>query len=197
MAVTAIATQDKDELYKEVERLIYWTVHKFINRYGGDFEEFLGEANWIFSELTSPNSKHYYPNRPNPKNGKFTNWLQFSIYTTLLEKQRESLRKQKLSKIVSLDPVEDIWEPLENLPEHKDKFMLSEFIEELSEDARIVAMLALDTPVGLTRIMVNKGGTGTQRRTVLRSYLKELGWTAARITESFYEIREMLGLFSC
>lgn len=184
MAATSTALQQHSftETYHDVENLVYKTVHEFIARYGGEFEEQAGDAHLSFVL-----AYHTY------KEGKtkFSYWTRFTIWTELLEKQRESLRRRLPSVSLFADEGKDGWDA--ETPHSG--FCLMEFLDELTEDARIVARLAVDTPLGLANQMVERGGSGTARRSVLRNYLEGLGWTAERIKESFTEIAHVLKTF--
>ncbi len=67
-----------------------------------------------------------------------------------------------------------------------------EWLEELSKDAAIVAALVLDTPAELARVAEAKGGSPRNLRSTIREHLQGLGWCAARINESFEEIKAAL-----
>lgn len=171
------------ETYTDVEKLVYSTVHEFIGRYGGEFEELVSEANLAFVI-----AYHRYTDGTS----KFSYWVRYIIWKLLLEQQRNKLRRSPPQPNVSLHG--DDGEIVFDRGDHP-QFCLMEFLDELTEDAKIVTLLAVDTPLGLTKQMVEKGGSGMQRRAVLRDYLEGLGWTAERIKESFTEIGALLKHF--
>jgi len=179
MAATPLQKELIAATYEDVEKLVCWMVHKFIRRKGGRFEEWKPVADLAFVRF-------YYTWRP--ERGSFTNWIAFNVYTELLEEQRNIARKKELAKIESVD-----FEELEKrTPERTSGFKLFEFLDELGEDAKIVARLAVETPAELVQVMVELGGKPHHRRKALRDYLRDLGWTGARISESFAEIKTIL-----
>lgn len=184
MAATSTALQQHSftETYHDVENLVYKTVHDFIARYGGEFEELLGEAHYGFVIA--------YRDYTEGKT-KFSYWIRFVVWKTLQERQRNQLRRRLPSVSLAAEEGQEGWEA--ETPHSG--FCLMEFLDELTEDAKIVARLAVDTPLGLSKQMVAKGGSGTARRHVLRNYLEGLGWTAERIKESFSEIAHVLKTF--
>ena len=68
-----------------------------------------------------------------------------------------------------------------------------DFVDELSEDARIVVELVLETPKELLRLIQDKWHPRRKTRDNLRQYLVRLGWSIDRVRESFGEIRRVLG----
>lgn len=177
---TALETSMLNDTYHDVERLIYWTVHRFIKRKGGDFEQCLSTANATFV-----NAYHRYDPATDGSRSRFTYYVQWIIYKDLLEEQRNEARKARCAKI-------DHEAQLETIPTQANGFHLGEFLEELGEDARLVATLVLDTPRDLARAIRHKGGHGMNYRSVLRSHLQSIGWTTARVTEAFHEISNLL-----
>lgn len=72
------------------------------------------------------------------------------------------------------------------------QFPAFEFLDSLSEDARVWAGLSLDTPAEIAAVAEAKGSTPRNFRSSIRDYLRGLGWTVARINESFAEVRAVL-----
>ena len=79
------------------------------------------------------------------------------------------------------------------LEDHKrSDFQMSEFVEELSTDGKLIIQLIFDTPAELAEEIAAKGGHARNIRRTIKTYLKEIGWTYHRIAESFEEIGEVL-----
>jgi hypothetical protein len=79
------------------------------------------------------------------------------------------------------------------LEDHKrSNFQVSEFIEELSSDGKMIISLIFDTPAELASEIAQKGGHARNIRRTVKSYLREIGWTYNRIAESFEEIGAVL-----
>lgn len=183
------------ETYEDVRLLIFDTVHKFHRSYGGDFEELVGDAHLIFMEV--------YNNFDPGRGTKFSTWLRLKIWYGLLEKARAQAKRRKglhdravdqTDKRMSSINLTDIsCIDLTNIPAvNQPTFSLLDFISEreISKDAVIVVNLVLNPPPGLGKIFEKSGWKRV--RGCLREYLRGLGWTVARISESFSEIRQVL-----
>ena len=184
-----MATAALDKKYEKVHKLIMWTVHKFIDSHGGDFDELMGESNLYFMRAVE---------RHDPERGSFGTYVRYTIYKNLLEKHRNDARHNRIAPTMSIYEMEGGNEETTTeipLPAPASKFRLFEFMDELSEDAKLITKLVVDTPTGLTNIMVRNGGRPHNRRAVIRDYLTGLGWHPKRITESFSEITAVLNSY--
>lgn len=192
MAATAT---DKD--YHKYEKLLMWTVHKFIETHGGDFDELMGEANMMFLKVR----QIYEDAEEHERTSSFSNYLRFRVYKHFLECHRNETRHRRIAPVISIQELErniesntgepsDITEIALPAPVHK--FWLFEFLDELSEDAKLVTRLAVDTPIGLNNIMLRNGGRPHNRKAVIRHYLSARGWDPQRIAQSFSEIATAL-----
>jgi hypothetical protein len=66
----------------------------------------------------------------------------------------------------------------------------------VAEDTPLLGQLTgsdVETPAELEQVYRAKGGEARNLRSSIRQYLIEMGWTAARIAESFIEVRRALG----
>lgn len=156
------------ESYLSVERLISSTCRKFLKRYNLDEQEVFSEAGVAFLKATESF---------NPAKGtKFSTWIRWKLYKDLMSlarKQRQSL------------PLDSIQEPATER-----KFFLREFLEDLSEDTRMVAKMALNTPKEILQAM--RRDTTYDLRIAIWQHLREIGWSTRKIIESFSEIRRAL-----
>lgn len=169
-AITKLVLEDH---YHELEKLIYYTIYKFIAKHGGCFADLAEQAGLAFVT-----AYHRY----NPKRGcAFATYVRFVLWNHMLNFQREQAKHSKRISYMDLDP---------NQHQDKQEFYLFMFLEELSLDAQRVVKLVLRTPPGLRDRMHKK--RPQQIRQVLREHLKALGWSAQQIRDSFDEIRRAL-----
>lgn len=169
-AITQLVLEDH---YYELEKLIYYTIHRFMAKHGGCFTDLAEQAGLAFVT-----AYHRY----NPKRGcTFATYVRTVLWHHLLDYQRDLAKHSKRISYMDLDP---------DLHQAKEEFYLFAFLEELSSDAQKVVKLVLCTPPGLRSRIANK--QPRQIRQVLREHLKALGWTAQQIHESFEEIRRAL-----
>jgi len=188
-------TDGPTETYEDTQRLIWQTVLRFNDRYGGDVEEQFSIANLAFAEAFAK----YDPGR-----AQFTTLLVLQIRWQLWK----ALNK-RINRMTARTAVIDRWPwrrgPLAVRPTDAEKrfdlgqvearpdrspFDVETFSEEASEDAKQVLSMALEFGPELKREV---WGLNVTMGEVLRSTLRKLGWGMRRITESFAEIREALG----
>ena len=75
------------------------------------------------------------------------------------------------------------------------RFSIAEFVDELTEDARAIVKLVLDTPAELARLMRAETITSShvaQQRGVSRYLIDTCGWSISRVEKSFDEITVQL-----
>lgn len=154
-----------NETFRDTERLVYHTIHRFIRTYGGEFEDLM--------ELVGPTFMRAYDGYDRHKS-KFSARLSFLLWKEFLEQRRKSYRKKnQLVVYGELDP------EAYQAPTQFDRFT---FLDSLSEDARLVVLTVFDTPWQFEP-------EPKTIRFILCEYLKGLSWNRQRITESFQEIR--------
>lgn len=154
--------------YVDTEQFIFKVVHEFIAKYGGNFEDLVEHAGLCFMKAYL----QFDPSRAN-----FLTCLRWKVWRNLQELYRQRARHNKVS-FIEFDPEVNV------TPK---QFSRLEFLDNLSEDARLVAVLAMDTAWELQP-------SPQAVRALLREYLKQpaIGWGAARIKQSFMEIRQAL-----
>lgn len=164
-----------EKLYPEVERLLWDTVHKFHRRHGGDLDELHAEANyWLVRCYQSFDAR-----------GAFSTWMTSSIWWGLM---KVNVRRAKHHRRYGM--------PLpEQLPAKVGEFDPLAFVEGLSEEARLVARLAIDPPKDIRTEAngawgrVNKGeDIGKSMKRAIKKYLADIGWCTERIEAAFAEI---------
>jgi RNA polymerase sigma factor (sigma-70 family) len=183
-----------EETYEDVRKLICHTVWRIVKKCGGDFDEYMSEANEVF--LTA--YADFDGSCP------FSNWLVQMITYRLLDVVRDRCHEQSRCRPAPNDSVGRIpvWSlsadadsgvnPVENVPDARPTWRIGELLEELGDDARTVVQLVVETPAELDAIVKAKGDQPRNYRSSIRNYLAELGWTAVRVAESFAEVRRAL-----
>ena len=163
-----------------------------IRQYGGDFDEAMSDANIAFLDaFDSYNGS-----------SAFTTWVRTRVWYALITSARKkaeergrrtrNLADEKVRGIPCSSGVGEDGASMFDVPDRSRCSRLREVIEELGEDARIVVQLVVETPAELEQVWEAKGGQPRNLRTSIRQYLADAGWTAARIAESFFEIRRVL-----
>ena len=159
--------------YEDVERMLFRICWNFRERFGGDFDELLSQAGEYFMGAYQT----YDSNR-----GAFTTWVYHSVYRRLWNHRRtENKRRQTLT--YNSKVMEEAGKTTNGHP-----FDWELLLKDLTSDAKIVIQLIYDTPDDLEQMR----GEGRLGRRLIRSYLRELGWTTRRVTESFGEIKTVL-----
>lgn len=173
-AVLACATT-----YADSQNVVYETCHHFVRCYGGEFEECLSIANEVYTKL-------YWKDDWKEKKSSFKTWLRRKITYALLEDMR--LRRGRNNRLPKVDL------ELEFLPTEKvEDFDLQDFLDYLSEDARVVAEMVLTESIPLTMEVYQRGDfTPKNVLRALGKVLSGLGWTSKRILESFEEVKQAI-----
>ena len=158
---------------------MYHTAHKFHNKYGGDWDEWESEGHEIFMKAYT---------RYEADKGSFITWFTFFLNRLFMEKvRRQAMRNARLHRVdyeLTMLPVKP-----------KKSFDISRFLVELSEDARTVAMLVLDSPNDIKLCMKQQHRNILPRDKMLNSiqeFLSDIGWSSDRIFDSYDEVTEAL-----
>lgn len=160
------------ETYIDVEKLIYATVWKFKRKFGGDFEELVAEANFIYV-LAFDSYKE--------SRAAFTTWLCFCIWRGLQNHIRFIREKNKYTKILPLEQC-----PNREFVIEKPSFFF-EMLDEFGEDSKTIIKLVFNPPEEL------KKESNHSFKVDIRIYLStKFGWTGRRIKESFEEIGKVI-----
>ena len=161
-----------EETYEANKNWIYKIVWDFQQRYGGEFEELLAEANYGFVL----NMKKY-----KPRKGKVTTWLYQSLTLHLRNyRQHEHIKNQ-----VSVET-----------PHHTNaNLFIMDFLSELSTDALTVLTLFLETPTQIFDIAredcPNPRHVGTiVKRRLTNQLQQKQGWPANKTKRIFKELAE-------
>lgn len=168
-----------EEAYLDYQKLIFDVVHKFIARYGGDFEELLGEANLIF--ILAFNSYNY-------KAAKFSTWLYSSLWHGLQDYKRKEYRTTHFknhSNKVSFEFEED------NHPVTTSNEIIDLF-DEFSNDAKEVIHLIFNAPPSISNKALRKSKPRITKGVVKNYIHQRFGWKHDNINKVFQEIQEVL-----
>lgn len=180
------------ENYHDTERLRWSLIHKFYRKFGpvlGDREELHSFSNELFMEAVQTWDK---------RESSFHTWTYLCITRGLLDALRKKARNAgKVVYLTDLVPPHDNrheWHTFIREGGYFVHFFPFEFVESLTDDAKEVVSLVLDTPEDLRRCMVNDDPNPSPcaTRKGLREYFLGKGWPRVRITEAFNEICEAL-----
>lgn len=159
---------DTDRAYEKLKGLVYRLTHDFQGQFGGDFDELLSEANWIFLKAV----RDYDPFH----GAKLITYVYTKVYYGLRSTlgpnhyvrygPRTLQRKHTPITHVAASP----------------KTSLGEKLNRLSEEAAAVVRIALFI----------REKTSSSKRTRLIEILCEYGWAAEEILDCFNEIKEIL-----
>jgi hypothetical protein len=153
-----------DEAYRGIEKMIYKLSWQAARRYGGDWEDYASAANEAFMDAYSS----YDPGQ----HTLFSTWLWWKIRGAITREIRKPCT-----------------EPCDmNSISKEEQFDCEAFIRELGFDARVVVRMVVESPVEVFDLLHHKD-IGSVMRCGLQRKLKNIGWTVARISESFSEIR--------
>jgi len=165
-----VAETARAETYADVERMICGICWWFVDKFGGEFDDYLSEANVAYMQAHETYD---------PKRSHFTTWLWWTVRYALLNFVRAERTRMERFALGS-----DSMEKMEAPP----RFDVDRFAGELSADAADVLRLTLDCPHELLACL---GLPEVDRGDVCRC-LRDAKWSVARVAESFGEIREAL-----
>jgi DNA-directed RNA polymerase specialized sigma24 family protein len=137
--MVAMVIDAEGTTFEDLLPFIRAEAYRFSQQYLTDTEELESHANWIF---------HRAWMTFNPDNGKFRNWLRFLLWKIWLEHvRRAAQRHARLPRTdadlgrIAVDKASDAEE------------WLSDLFEDLSDDARYLVELTLDTPADAKRFI--------------------------------------------
>lgn len=167
------ATESMNETYDDVKNLVHATAYQFMSKFGGDADTVISEAYDYYMGAY----RLWDPNR----NMSFPTFVRRCIWLGLLESLRKKIRRG--NKVTLSDMTEDLYAD-------KDQFNLVDFLDGLTEDAKTVVNLILDTPRSIAVLFEDKKPAAIKN--LLKDYLFALGWGVERVEETFSEIQENL-----
>lgn len=163
-------------VYTNVKLMIHHTVRQHKKHYVGDWQDLMAEANYHFVRA-------YHSYRPGV--GTLSGWIHYRLQRDLLETVRTAARRNACISRKELH--------MERVPQRR-SFNLHAILAEVSDDARTILELVVGPHLNslVTKKKSNKEPTAMRKRCYLIRFLREVGWTAERIVESFQEIKEIL-----
>ena len=172
-------SQDQREaaaLAYEIHRdMIDKTVAGFVKRYGGDFEEYRGDADSFFTKAMAY--------EPNPGISLETH-IRYCVWYSLMDQHRTRLRRGKRH---------DNFEVAESIGiESNQVSMIERISADLSNDAKTLLQLLTEAPPEIAEVIkppLSASGC-IEIRLAVQQYLRNLGWVASRIRDSFNELGE-------
>lgn len=164
-----------DDTYADVRALVGKLSSGFAMTYGTDWDETVQAAGLGFCR-----AYHTY----DPSLGyEFNTWVGEKVYYSLLDLLRQRARHPAFDRSVELTEIASA----------ERTFSLFEFLDSLSDDAKTVVYLATSPPPKvLALVKGRKKPNVTTIGACVRQFLKDSGWTAARVCESFQEIKRAL-----
>jgi hypothetical protein len=167
--------------YTRVEKLIHKTVWKFSKFYHIPYDDLMSECGEKFMEI-------YRTHRP--ESSKFTTWLVNKLRYHLLQ----VIRDRNIHRYhFPMEEGSEEYSPVDNCSVLYSDFHLFELEEILSEKAREVMDVCLNTPFDVFLAVTAAGdATPTRLKQAIREYLVCQGWESSEVTSCFEEIEEAL-----
>ena len=176
MESTIITLDATTETYWDIRNLIFDTVWKFQQQYGGDFDEMVAESNLIYMKCFISY---------NPDKSQFSTWLCKKIRGGLFDRFIRKENKYRMEKHFEDSEWYQIQAPV------RSTFL--KLLNELSDDTKTIIDLLMEPTNDLQTALLKKKTVRYNRKQALKIYLTSvLGWTNRRVKESFQEIVEVL-----
>ena len=169
MCSTVTCQTTIENAHASVEKMLAKLAASHQATWGGDYNEWLAEANLAFV-----NAYRTW----NPSHGRLTTWAWHNVRGHLLNLHRTKAAKAKRESLPA-----DVGE--------ESRFDLRAWLFELGEDARYVVDMVLESPVDLIQIMRTRDKKRPSR-SLLKRFLRDLGWGHMKISKTFQEITEAL-----
>lgn len=184
----------EEETFKEVEKVVYSAVHKFLKTHKFmELEEALSSARLSFMLA--------YHDYDSSKGSMFTTWVVYKVihgllmdFRTLVSYRSKNLTNVQDSHETNQDTEQNI-NPIDGKEVSDYGNNLTRIIEDLLEfpDASYVVNLALCPPKAIMKTIKEFGlDSGSNRKIAIRLYLKSKGWSNKRIQEAFQKIKEII-----
>ena len=183
MNLTATQQDAMAEAFEDLKNMLYTLVKRFRARYRltgtrFEFDELMAEANYQFVEAWI---------RYDGEHGSIQTWVYYRVWINLFEKFRRYTRTASRTPIQTLSNKLGSC-PLDTLPNKTaSAIRLVELMDELTEDAATIVKLVIDKPGYVWR-----AENVSSNKMILRSYMRQLGWSVQRINNSFEEIASVL-----
>lgn len=164
--------------FEENQRIIYRAAWQVWGIYGGDIDDYFGQAQIIFMKA--------FDDYETDRGAKLSTWIFLKVRGGLIDAVRHE-RAARRSPASRIDNAQ-----LDLYPSIHKRFSIFEFVDELNEDARCVLNLFLDTPrdvfVQLRNSCTRVDHVQAHLRNRLRNRLRQMGWESKRINAAFDEL---------
>lgn len=178
-----------EQTYRDVEQLIYHTVHRFHRRHGGDFEEQLSAARLIFMAAYND---HTAGKIHVPFHTALVNYIWYSLFDRYRTDtgHRRITPRPGVTSLATAGLDGGAYDPADYRANKAaaDAGTIERILDGLSADAAICVRLVLEPTPDLEAAAESKGGTGRNWLSSLRGLLLGQGWTAERVTAAFREV---------
>lgn len=167
-------------VYEDLSHVLDTTAGGFARRFNQDYEEARSFANLVFVQ-------EYPRYLANPVQA-FDTWLRYTVWNQLIDNLRKSMAKQRQPEggwVTGNEALAMVADRASVDPEER----MEELTESLSEDARLIAKLVINPPEEIEQKVEERGGKPGNTRKVIRHYLKKQGWSSARVSNAYEEIR--------
>jgi len=164
-------TPDLNESYDTYKEKIQRVAKYHQHRYGGDLEEILCQANFLFVKAVIS-----HKTEKAPLEAWIYQSIKFGLHTNFRTQARHAKKLSQLRTTLI----------------YENTFNLGLFLSMLNDDARYAVEVALDPPQQIIDIAELHGGRINSFRSSLKLFLKNQGWSKYRMQRVFIEIRESL-----
>jgi len=162
--------------WRDVERLLYRTIHRFRKKHGGDFDDYLGLAHLAFMKAFAKHQNSI---------AQFNTYVTYLLWRECQTLLRRTIKSQQQLPMVFNGQTGLELNPLASVPNPAaPEFRLFHFVRQLSSDAQEVTLITVAQPDQHHR-------PEFVRRRVKR-VLHTLGWKLPRIHAAFAEISNAL-----
>ena len=185
---TALRIDARTDTYNDLKKMILGLAYRYAIQHGEAFTEYLSLANLTFLKCFE-----WYDDS---KKMMFSSFVYQKICFAFADHQRDKIRRsQQQENWIGHQTTTDV----DATVDPRNTFFLVDFFDELTEDAKTVAKLTLDSTEirhALSEMTTVKNPSdGTIRRhtrQAIQNMLSDLGWTASRIRKTFEEIADAL-----
>lgn len=166
--------------YDDVRKLIYYQARRFYLRYGGDFDDIVGQSLLIFIQASLKFKLRH--------GNKFSSYIANKIWHGLIDYHKKYWKHPQplLEDIVT--------ERFISIPSYSDRAMKFkiELVDSLGQNARLVVRHIFNPDRKLKAILRYKEGKRIERRAIRQYLIKHRGWTHNRVDNAFWELQKAL-----
>lgn len=170
---------DAATLYAEHAPIVAQTARAFARRHGTHPDDAVADGNMAFMLATTRAPADGVTMERHIK--RWVWYELFDAYRTRTGERRKNKSKNEGDAA------------LERTPARHTGHWLFDFLDELSEDAKLCVKLVLDTPDNVRSVALAKGGNDINLRSTIKDHLRTTyGWDREKINAAFQEVAEAL-----